>query len=354
MERYNLSGKKSVRALGAGLTCLLILLAFGCGPELGAELGTLSQASILGDDNRTPLTEKQLGAMVGTLRSPEGKALCTGFFSGLKEMTTAHHCLGAKWEGEGYRFVTADEQDYWVLGIKQQNKGSDLVVLNVDRAVFGAAQQEKQPFLVTGPVVAERSAIIISFDPARDEFLVNEGKAPSLMANHPGLLAHELDTIKGSSGSPIIQGDKVVGMHVGFVTEKMTDTQRQQLTQEPKCNQATSSQQCKVAEPKVIANIGVELSNQHRAVLGSLENELHLECYGLYGYAAYYAPRYSYAYYAPSYYTGYGYSRYWGGYGGYGYGYSSGYPYGAYYGRYYADAYRSYYGYPYSRYYSYW
>ncbi len=333
---------------------LLTAVAFmtGCGPELGAELGTIHQAAILGDDSRTPLTESELGAMVGTLRSAEDKALCTGFFSGIKEVTTAHHCLGERWAGEGQRFVTADKQEYWVLGLKRWNKESDLVVLNVERPTFGGAVEQTQKFLVTRPMVSDRSAIIISFDPKRSEFLVNEGTAPVRMADHPGVLSHELDTIPGSSGSPIIQGDSVVAMHVGFQTEKMTDAERAKLTQEPSCSPGATAQVCQVAEPKVISNVAIELVSEQRAVLGALPLELHLECF-FWGYPSYSYSRYSYGYSNQSYYGGYGYSRYWGGggYGGRGYGYSSYSPYGAYYGRYYSNPYSSYYGQRYSSYY---
>ncbi|NBX16779.1 MAG: hypothetical protein EBR09_05380 [Proteobacteria bacterium] len=158
--------------------------------------------SIVGKDNRKVEKDRELLSRIGSL-DHNGKAICTVFASGPDEVTTAGHCFSDS-PVAGQYTVTIENQKHAVQSV-QKSKKADIAKLTVSGIAdyFESAEAEENFDTSVTAFSIEHNKILS----ARGEKLTVE--------NSSSLLNYRNDTIKGSSGAPVLQNNKVVGVHLG-------------------------------------------------------------------------------------------------------------------------------------------
>ena len=156
--------------------------------------------AIIGKDNRSKLLDKTLSTLVGFISTPFGT--CTAFVSHSDQITTSAHCI-REVAVKDIVFKRTDGMEISVLDIRK-------VFAKADVAYLLVAKQES--YLKQGKFNSSMPATVISYDDESNTLQTNQ-----CAANGSGIIYHVCDTLKGSSGSPIMQNDKVVGVHLGVL-----------------------------------------------------------------------------------------------------------------------------------------
>ncbi len=183
------------------ISCLVaITLLSGCGSDSSADT-----TSIIGKDDRNTLTSSMLKKRIGTLNY-SGSSVCTVFASGKNEITTAIHCLS---DANLAAFSVLVNGKVMKISDAHFFVKADVVKLDID----GISDY----FQASGFSDSEKSEIG-SYALDKKEFVLSS-KGSAVSANEEGFIMHTLDTIPGASGSPILQNGKVVGVHIGSVSE---------------------------------------------------------------------------------------------------------------------------------------
>jgi hypothetical protein len=158
--------------------------------------------SIIGKDNRKVEKDRELLSRIGSL-DYNGNAICTVFASGRNEVTTAGHCFSDSPVASHYT-VTIDNQKHAVQSVHKSKKAdiAKLKVSGIAEYFESAKAEENSETTVTVFSIEQRK--ILS---ARGEKLNVDDSS--------SVLHYRNDTIKGSSGAPVLQNKKVVGVHLG-------------------------------------------------------------------------------------------------------------------------------------------
>lgn len=163
----------------------------------------------------------------GQILSRTGDRFCTGFLIGQQTFLTAGHCLGEvcrRYEEEGnFRIsfnyhVDTREQTYSVSEVLEQGVCRDLYDL-CDYGIFRLARSDAYrnfgALAIQPSHVDEReSRLVIAQHPNGGTKKIAHGSLVGYEAH--GLFAHNMDTLGGSSGSPVAKVNRqaVVGVHV--------------------------------------------------------------------------------------------------------------------------------------------
>ncbi|MBC8285631.1 MAG: trypsin-like peptidase domain-containing protein [Nitrospinae bacterium] len=184
------------------LLILLVLLLSGCGQE--AEFSTIK--AIIEKDDRKSVSNSSIRSLVGKIISPLGT--CTGYISGQTELTTALHCVDMAHTSE-VTFITDDNVNIPILSQKEYFEKADIVKINIPK-------QDK--FLELAKFNPNLPINVFGFDTISQTLLkdqcISTEKSNDMF---PGVIFHGCDTVKGTSGAPLLQDGKVVGLHVGTV-----------------------------------------------------------------------------------------------------------------------------------------
>jgi hypothetical protein len=126
-------------------------------------------------------------------------------------VTTASHCLSQNNPNqEPFIFITGTGTIFKIVKIKQDMKNADVARVEV----VSTQGSPNTVFLEQSRLDPSRPAMVLAIDPVSLVLMVARGHGPK-PTSHPGILEHQLDTLPGSSGSAILQGHKVVALHVG-------------------------------------------------------------------------------------------------------------------------------------------
>ncbi|MFZ9520734.1 MAG: hypothetical protein ACO3A4_09670 [Silvanigrellaceae bacterium] len=190
---------------------VLSLILFG-GLALSA-CGTPPQSpdsvskSIIGKDDRTTELSSYLLSRIGSL-DYKGQPICTVFASGKNELTTAGHCFSDAPQPSEYT-ITIHNQKRTIQAIQKFAKAdvAKLTVTGIDSYFESAVANDNSKTTVTAFSIERRKLLT-----ARGENLQKSESS--------SLLNYSNDTIQGSSGAPILQNNKVVGIHLGSTVKE--------------------------------------------------------------------------------------------------------------------------------------
>jgi hypothetical protein len=211
--------KKSIFKLGGGIAILLLSIA--CTPK---SRGSFVSA-IVGADDRKDLKDGPIEESVGYLlyevdtskntkvKGQKGvhlKTICTAFASAEREVTTASHCYDnpkvLMQPDESLFFVSASGKKYSLNSHKLDRKQGLLVL---------TSSEKLKPLKMGKEFVKGLKTEIISYRNDKKKLAIN-GNALSTTEPKHGILQHSMDTVPGSSGSPILQNGQVIAVHLGL------------------------------------------------------------------------------------------------------------------------------------------
>lgn len=181
------------------MTCFLMWLLMSCHED---EDSTFH--STIGEDNR--VFSDHYSDLVGGIFLA-GKHICSAFISGSNEITTAAHCIANQPDLSLIYFRKTNGDEVGLESLKLYYPNADLVVISA---------QVGMRYLKRSTFNSENSLLIASYYES-DKITVSTIGAIEL---HNDFLLHTLDTTPGSSGSPVIQDNMVVGMHLGYLSDR--------------------------------------------------------------------------------------------------------------------------------------
>lgn len=176
----------------------------------GYQEDTSDLAAIIGEDQRAFKLEQTLKKSIGKI-SLNGEEYCTGFISGNFEVTTAAHCLYEDVSITEYKFITADGNTFTFAGVEEYNENTDLARLDLNRAA--------SDFLEVGDIDFKQDFSLAGWNSQSGSFFESKKIEKESFFSYKSFLMHSLDTTPSSSGSPIMQNGKVVGVHLGYVAD---------------------------------------------------------------------------------------------------------------------------------------
>lgn len=204
----------------ANVTVVFALLAFlsaSCGKQRTEEWSAELQSIVGPDGRKTTVAADALGK-VGQFHRfvfQKGyllpvKGTCSAFASGPQEVTTAGHCFSKLEDHKAFVFINGKGEIHRLLRMTYRSESA-----KGDIAKFFA------------PTVKEYFQQV-EFDPARPVTMLSyssdlgaftqSAAESAILEGSSGYLFSQLDSVKGASGSPILQDGKVVAMHVAAVS----------------------------------------------------------------------------------------------------------------------------------------
>lgn len=164
---------------------------------------------IIGSNDLTKTTENS--HIQGLLSTTAGRD-CNAFLIAPNLIATTLHCVGEDPQSFiGYKFKPINGVASAIVDSSYSDDSKDMIVYYT--------QSTYKHFYVLGKVDLSSPARIVAFDHDSSS-LVTEECAISKENSKDGIIAHTCDTKPKFSGSPILQGGKVVGMHIGFNPKK--------------------------------------------------------------------------------------------------------------------------------------
>lgn len=175
--------------------------------------------AVLDDDDRVVLDDESRYAGVGVLFTPSGT--CTASAIARDKLLTAAHCLG---KITGNRL--SNQEVYFFALKKEEYRSAITGVAEIDRSADTAILTLKTP----SPAVMEigtngggydgREIVsLVQYDPNLDEIVSSQCPMPAANENaFYGTIhsLHSCDSGKGSSGAPLILGNRLIGIHHGY------------------------------------------------------------------------------------------------------------------------------------------
>ena len=224
--------------LGTLIAAVLCLFLTSCGTEpANSEL-----LVIWGEDDRVPVaTESEYQQVIGALDF-RGKVRCTAFAVGPRQIMTAEHCVDRF--RLGYHSFRSALGSFPVASIEDSKAYLDLVVLNLKQQLEPiyidsdkVTEEETQaalkeyrkklnaPIFTSALQIAKsdmnntlESVELISYSVEKGILL--QSKSPEKFKEAgAGFYLHQLDTVSGASGSPILQNGHVIAIHIGMVKD---------------------------------------------------------------------------------------------------------------------------------------
>gem|GEM_PF-3436531 len=183
----------------------------GC--KSSSTAGSSGVKQVIGDNDLVPEQDQTLRATVGLLTLDKG--VCTAFVTGKNEITTAAHCITeakSLTDREYYRKLS------FRTGTGVTTALSDVADVNAkqDRLVLTTVHSFDK-VLNVGKAVGTRLKVV-GYDstPGKQDLYTNEGCKLEKRIPRSGVFTHSCDTIPGMSGAPMLEGNLVVGIHLGY------------------------------------------------------------------------------------------------------------------------------------------
>ena len=186
-----------------GISLMSVLALSSCG-ESGSDLKVIK-----GKDTRTELSkESDYHQSVGAFGDDTGY-YCTAYASSLNTVVTASHCVS---RGKEYSIKLGEKTYRLVLdSVSEQSKEAHLSLKDANESLpdfIIKATSEK------GEDLSKVS--LVSFDQKRQKLV--ESSESGEVFYEAGLLMYSLDSLPGSSGSPVLnEKGEYVGTHLGAV-----------------------------------------------------------------------------------------------------------------------------------------
>jgi hypothetical protein len=177
-----------------------LLLTCSCGPSESPDSKVFQ---IIGPDERTHASH-HYDELVGSLRFGDFH-VCTAFLSAPNTVSTATHCAPSREDIHLYLFVT---QNGTPIALTRR-----LTHANSAYVSFETAKPTSQ-YLEFATLNENQPIELISYSERYHD--LRASRSGSFTTTPRGIL-HKLDTEAGSSGSPLIQNGRVVGVHEGAV-----------------------------------------------------------------------------------------------------------------------------------------
>lgn len=193
-----------------------ILLTAACSRE---NHSSSAPNTIIGDDDRIENQDDILESTVGQLIVYGQK--CTAFVSGPNELTTAAHCIDEDTDNKlAIQFILRDQKITSGIRVVSLDHSSDLAKLQVSRSFHSYLKPGRS---IDGPVR------LAGLEPSGDRRILSSECRLS-HSETLGLLTHQCDTVEGMSGAPILNGNYVVGMHLGMAKDRQFNVALDLLT----------------------------------------------------------------------------------------------------------------------------
>ncbi|MBF0207705.1 MAG: trypsin-like peptidase domain-containing protein [Oligoflexia bacterium] len=191
--------------------CALIVASFGVQTQVQA-------MSLFRIDDRTQVKDQEISKKMGSIFY-HSNAICTAFASGKNQVTTAAHCINGN-DLHEYTFrpffqKEGEAAEKTILRTRVNNK-TDVAILRVEGVdqFFETAESD----LATGG--GEENEISLLEVDGKDGLLYQCKEGAIWDTPSRGIFYHTFDTVPGSSGAPVLQNGKVIGMHIGNVSYK--------------------------------------------------------------------------------------------------------------------------------------
>ena len=198
------------RYLGIRMIPLFLVLCNTCSNEQTPSTLT----AVIDKDQRQQLGNRALSPLFGKL-SIGNQTLCTGFMSNFTEVSTANHCLWPflkdKTNIKKLRFESSWGVTHSVKDIVFRNESADVIILSI-----GGGFHLSFP---SGPADPDQPVKIVSYQASTQKYVTVDDCKIVRQNKMQGYFFHDCDTEPSASGSPLIQGGKVVGMHIGYSKE---------------------------------------------------------------------------------------------------------------------------------------
>ena len=188
-----------------GLSSLVLIASaiinqFGCANQKES-----SVQALIDKDERSPVTDSEILATVGTFHAGGG-AICTAFAIGDREVLTAAHCLNKITPVNEYQFRTATFGFRPLSRVLYVNPEADIAILqtrDLNKKYLKSASEESKM----------EKPQLYGFD--LKSLQIVRTQTGSIKNIGSGIIAHTFDTLPGHSGGPIIDKGRVVAIHVG-------------------------------------------------------------------------------------------------------------------------------------------
>jgi hypothetical protein len=185
-------------------SAVALFLTCSCGP---AEKEGAHVHQVIGQDDRIPAPQ-HYRELVGSLRYGDFH-VCTAFLSAPNTVSTAAHCAPQQDRLSQYAFVTPSGR---TVSLRRRFRETS------SRSVSFETVEPTSQFIDAAPLNVNAPIELISYSGAQHELL--QSSSHTFEPTPQGIL-HELDTEPGSSGAPLIQNGRVVGVHEGAVKGRM-------------------------------------------------------------------------------------------------------------------------------------
>lgn len=181
---------------------LMIFCYFGC--EKSIQESTPNQ--IIGPDNRISVESSVITDQLGVIEASSSH--CQAYISSESEVSTAAHCIQDDPKDlSSFRFRGYKGKSARIVALATLDLSKDLISFKVD----GLASQP----LSSGKINSDETLMIFARNASNTGFLVSQCAIESLLDQNAAV-AYRCDTEPGYSGVPLIQGKKIVGMHLGY------------------------------------------------------------------------------------------------------------------------------------------
>ena len=197
------------------LSIISILSYSGCNEETNLNQSQIK--SIIGEDNRVgielnslDLLKKELVNLVGHFKA--GQKSCTGFISAKDELTTAAHCYNEE-TLDTVKFIRGNDI-ISPISIKSIYANADIIIFKI---------VEQNDYLKAAEFNIKYPLSLISIDSTHQKLLFEENCKIIDKLNDAYVIMHLCDTESRSSGSPIVQNGKVIGVHIGTTFDHVSN-----------------------------------------------------------------------------------------------------------------------------------
>ena len=212
------------------LCVFIILISISCAPEEQPSQGS-GLSAILGRDNRTVVDSSDSMNMIVGGVGQEKMPFCTAFKIETNEYVTARHCVVDE-KGDtldSLTFITPVEgKAYPIQEFTRFNEKADLAFFKVEGYNNGAKLE-----LANATTMSTELSVysVVSDESSHYKVQLMTDRNCKFLRQDltTGLMIHQCDTLHGSSGSPILDGGKVVGVHLGAMNQ--VDQNDDQVTQ---------------------------------------------------------------------------------------------------------------------------
>lgn len=185
-------------------------------------LGDDPQNIVVGDDDREEVWDTRVGAL-----GYDSFFTCTTFAIGPSTIMTALHCIRRHQDSDSDDpQVNIDGLMAKINNVEHNVVAQEEILVGADVAVLTIDGNLSDYFQLSDDLAEPSEAQIISHDATDEKLYTARDSLVTEVVNEDGqsitgLLLHRLDTgsNSGASGSPIIQSDKVVGVHLGYIED---------------------------------------------------------------------------------------------------------------------------------------